>query len=191
MRRIFIAILAMMVSLVMAGVLYAGPWDTGSPLKKRSDGGYGLDTDKDGTDDIVFGSDGSVTVGGTLSAKTPNYDPADSGGELTITEAQAKGGWVTDGDLTAATDAQLPDLQYYVGFSVYIENGTYAISLVAPSGEKMRMDGTLLDANDEIDLSDDEGDLFILRRVYSDSETEWVWNVYPITGTVTDGGAAD
>lgn len=110
----------------------------------------------------------------------------------TLTTAMHSNYELDDTALTAATDVQLLAISDKAAkFWIYVAVGDYTISLVPPSGEKLRMpDASLLDANDEIDLSSAEGDCFCIKRAYSDSEAAWVWEVYEIRGVATDGGTS-
>jgi hypothetical protein len=128
-------------------------------------------------------SDGS---GGLIFRSTSGAIPATG----ILTEAMHKNYVLNDSLLTAATDVQLLALSYETSFQIRVQVGTYAISLVPPTGEKLMKISTLQTADYEMDFSSDEGDIFLIRRVYLDSESGYVWQVIPAIGTATDGGAS-
>jgi hypothetical protein len=125
---------------------------------------------------------GSIVIGGAATTAIPATG--------IITEAMSQGIGLNDIDLTGATDVQLLALSYQTTIPIYIGDGTYVISLVPPSGEKLMRYSTLQTADNEIDLSHAEGDCFVVRRIYSASEAAWVWQVLPGVGTIADGGAS-
>ena len=98
---------------------------------------------------------------------------------------------LTDKNLTGNADFVLDDEDAYLSLQILIVVGTHTISVVPPTGEKIWMDGVALDANDEIDLSTDEGDKFSLKRRYSTDSTGYVWDLETVRGTASDGGAGD
>jgi hypothetical protein len=165
---------------IMIALVIVAPWDAigssgpptpMSPFKKQQD-------------DLAVLRD---NVSGLATGDYGDAIPATG----TVTENQCKGSVLNDSALTGNTDVQLLDLEYDVTLLIVITHGTYSISLVPPSGEKMKRETVLQTANNELDLSSNEGDTFILRRIYSNSETGWVWQVGAWIGTTADGGAAD
>ncbi len=151
-----------------------GPPSITPPPGLRSDGARGI---------IV---EGAVTMG------TSHSDPADTAGEVTVTIDMLKRGKINDKDLTAASDFVLPGDAVDVDGRVVIVTGTHTISLVPPTGEALWSNQLgWLDENDEIDLTKTEGHCFSLIREYSATKSGYVWRIYTVYGTQTDGGPAD
>jgi hypothetical protein len=138
-------------------------------------------------DNLELGADDDVEFGEVTMGSASVAIPATG----VITTAMSKHGVLNDSALTAATDVQLLDIESATVFWIEIQGGDYGISLVPPSGEKIMRYSTLQTANYELDLSSNEGDIFTVRRLYSGSESDWVWQVIANIGTIADGGAAD
>lgn len=143
--------------------------------------------DETGSGLAVFGTAPTVTIPIMSDSVT---EPADSG-DVVLTLAQCRRGSFTDKSTTGATDFQLDDEDEYMTVRYFCVDGTDAISFVPPSGEAFMLDGTFLDANDEIDITTDEGDKLVFVRRYSTAKTDYVWDCETVRGTATDGGAAD
>lgn len=153
-----------------------------------------LDPIANGITTLEF-TNGTVTISGkkatiTIAVEDNNTEPAGSG-DITITLAQCKRGVLTDKNLSGNADFVLDDEAVYMSLKILIVVGTHTISVVPPAGEKIWMDGTALDANDEIDLSNAEGDKFIVTRRYSGADAAFVWDLDTARGTASDGGAGD
>uniref|UniRef100_A0A6M3L769 Pectate lyase n=1 Tax=viral metagenome TaxID=1070528 RepID=A0A6M3L769_9ZZZZ len=171
--------------------------DTGNADRFKIYSGDGIMT----TYEFVIKDDGNIGMGtlnpvaklevaGTLLYQDYCADPNGTG-DRTITLSSSRGGTLTDRDLTGNADFILYNANVVLSMRILIVNGTYNISVVPPTGGKLWMDGTALDANDEIDLSSNEGDKFNLTRRYSASGSAWVWDLETVRGTASDGGPGD
>jgi hypothetical protein len=130
---------------------------------------------------------------GTLSGTDPVYNFATTA-DNTVTLAMVKKGVLTDKDLPGSADFLLPNTDTELTAEIFITDGTYTISLVPPTDEALWEESLLgfISANYEMDLSSTEGNVFILKRRYSGTASDYRWFVYPAGGgTVTDGGAGD
>ena len=103
-----------------------------------------------------------------------------------LTAAQVNGTLVTNYGMASNGDTTLPAVSSRTRFSIVTEAASQAWSLKPPSGELFILDGTALDANDEIDIGNVAGDHGILIRIRTGAAT-YRWCFYSIEGTHADG----
>ena len=94
---------------------------------------------------------------------------------------------VTNYGMAAGGDTTLPAYVGSTSFQVLTEAATQSWSLKPPTGEAFVLDGTALDANDEIDIGQTVGDCATLLRIRTGAST-YQWYFYSIQGTHSDGG---
>ena len=96
---------------------------------------------------------------------------------------------VTNYGMSAGGDTTVPAVGFNTKVSFIVEAASQSWSLKPPSGEAFVLDGTALDADDEIDMGQTAGDCLILMRIRT-GETSWQWFAYTVSGTHSDGGAS-
>ena len=129
---------------------------------------------------------GDATIGGTVTGGTARVEVI---GSSTLTDAQVRNTIVSNYGMAAGGDTTLPAYAGSTMFTIVTEAASQAWSLKPPSGELFTLDGTALDANDEIDVGQVAGNKLTFVRIRTGAAT-YRWDAHTITGTHTDGGAS-
>jgi len=107
----------------------------------------------------------------------------------TLTTNQVRRSMVTNYGMASNGDTTLPAPSAGSSFNIVTEAASQAWSFKPPSGEAFVLDGTALDANDEIDIGQTVGNCGVMLRIRTGAST-YQWYFYSVAGSHTDGGAS-
>ena len=120
-------------------------------------------------------------AGGTIT------DRVEVDGTSALSDSDVMQTLVTNYLMAAGGDTTLPAYSGGAKFTVLTESPGQDWSLKPPEGEAFVLDGTALDADDEIDIGQVVGDSADLWRVRT-GEASYQWYFFTNSGTHTDGG---
>jgi len=132
------------------------------------------------------GTGTNVEIEGSVSAATTRVEVT---GTSTLTEQQIKGTYITNYGMSSGGDTTLPAYAGTAKAQIKTEAASQSWSLKPPSGEAFLLDGTALDADDEIDCGEVAGDFAIIERVRTGAST-YQWQLWSGNGLYADGGAS-
>lgn len=104
-----------------------------------------------------------------------------------LTNTQVIGTTLTNFGMSAITETELHPYNGRTSMLLVVETAGQTWRLEPPAGEAFLLDGTLLDANDEILCGNVAGDSASLVR-YKTGASTYRWALYTIQGTFTDVG---
>jgi len=128
----------------------------------------------------------SIAFSGSVSAGALRVEVT---GTSTLTDAQVRGTLISNYGMGSDGDTTLPAYSGSTVCTVMCEAASQSWSIKPPSGEAFTLDGTALDADDEIDVGQTAGDCLTLCRIRTGAST-YAWHAYSVQGTHSDGGAS-
>ena len=107
----------------------------------------------------------------------------------TLTDQQVRNTIITNYGMATGGDTTLPAYSGSITCTIITEAASKSWSFKPPSGEAFVLDGTALDADDEVDVGQVVGDMAQLVRIRT-GESSYKWHYLTSVGTHSDGGAS-
>jgi len=129
---------------------------------------------------------GNIATSGSVSGALSKVEVT---GSSALSNQQCLGTLITNYGMASGGDTTIYAVAASTICTVLTEAASQAWSLKPPTGEAFVLDGTALDANDEIDVGQAVGDYLTLMRVRTGASA-WQWRALSGIGAHTDGGAS-